>query len=211
MERIWCILIGYLFGLFQTGYLYGRMKGLDIRNQGSGNSGTTNALRVMGKKAGAIVFLGDLLKYWAAVFLTMHLFSGGVLHTAAGELLALYTGIGVVLGHNYPFYLNFKGGKGIAVTAALVAAMDLRITLVCLILFVGAVLITRYVSAGSILVVTSFFLMWCYLGATGRLAISGSPYFTESCAVVFFWAALAVWRHRANIRRLLAGTENKLF
>ena len=71
MVRIWCILIGYVFGLFQTGYLYGKMNGVDIRQKGSGNSGTTNALRVMGKKAGAIVFLGDLLKLWLAMALLL--------------------------------------------------------------------------------------------------------------------------------------------
>lgn len=211
MERVLCILIGYVFGLFQTGYIYGRFKGVDIRSQGSGNSGTTNALRVMGKKAGAIVFLGDLVKLWLAMIVTMFLFNGGKMHTPYGELLALYTGIGVVLGHNYPFYLNFKGGKGIAVTAALILAMDKWIVLICLVLFLGAVILTRYVSLGSILVVIAFFLSWCIMGSTGHLAISGSPYFAESCAVVFFWAALAIWRHRTNIRRMVSGTENKLF
>ena len=211
MVRIWCILIGYVFGLFQTGYLYGKMNGVDIRQKGSGNSGTTNALRVMGKKAGAIVFLGDLLKLWLAMALTIFLFNGGVMHDARGELMALYTGIGTVLGHNFPFYLNFKGGKGIACTAALIIAMDKWILLVCLIIFLGTVIISRYVSLGSILVVIAFFVMWTAMGATGHLAISGSPYFVESCVVVAFWAGLAIWRHRSNIGRLMAGTENKLF
>ena len=70
MERLFCIVIGYIFGLFQTGYLYGRLVGVDLRHEGSGNSGTTNALRVMGKKAGALVFLGDVLKFWLAILLT---------------------------------------------------------------------------------------------------------------------------------------------
>lgn len=211
MERILCIIIGYVFGLFQTGYIYGKYKGVDIRTKGSGNSGTTNALRVMGKKAGAIVFLGDLVKMWAAMAVTLFLFNRGVLHDPKGELLALYTGIGTVLGHNYPFYLGFKGGKGIACTAALILAMDGRITLIDLAVFVITVLVTRYVSLGSILVVILFFLLWCSLGAAGKLAISGSPYFIESCAVVLFWAVLAIWRHRTNIVRLRQGTENKLF
>ena len=211
MQRVLCLIIGYAFGLFQTGYLYGKWKGIDIRTKGSGNSGSTNALRVMGKKAGAIVFLGDLLKVWAAMLVTLALFNGGVLHDARGELLALYTGLGTVLGHNYPFYLNFRGGKGIACTAALIIAMDWRITLILLVIFIGTVVITRFVSLGSIEVVIGFFLLWFVLGVTGHLAISGSPQFPESCVVVFLWAALAIWRHRANIRRLISGTENKLF
>ena len=190
MERLLCIVIGYAFGLFQTGYLYGKLKGVDLRREGSGNSGTTNALRVMGKKAGALVFLGDVLKFWLAILLTTRLFTGGVLHTPMGELLALYTGIGVVLGHNFPFYLGFKGGKGIAVTAAMILVMDWRITLVCLVLFLGAVILTRYVSLGSILVVTAFFLMWVFLGLTGRLAVSGTPVFAESCVLAFVFAAM---------------------
>ena len=211
MERILCIIIGYVFGLFQTGYLYGKYKGVDIRTKGRGNSGTTNALRVMGRKAGAIVFLGDLVKMWAAMAVTLFLFNKGVLHDPKGELLALYTGIGTVLGHNYPFYLGFKGGKGIACTAALIMAMDGRITLIELAVFVITVLLTRYVSLGSILVVILFFLLWCALGTAGKLAISGSPYFLESCAVVLFWAVMAIGRHRTNIVRLHQGTENKLF
>ena len=107
MIRLICVAIGYVFGLFQTSYIYGRMHGIDIRTQGSGNAGTTNALRVLGKKAGAITFLGDALKCVAAVLLVQVLF--GVSHGDIRPLLAIYAGAGVVLGHNFPFYLGFKG------------------------------------------------------------------------------------------------------
>lgn len=118
MIRIVCLLIGYVFGLFQTGYFYGKAHGIDIRQHGSGNSGTTNALRVLGTKAGLIVFAGDCLKCMAAVWLVRLLF-GGSYHSII-YLLCLYTGAGAILGHNYPFYMHFKGGKGIAATAGMV-------------------------------------------------------------------------------------------
>ena len=116
--RIICLLIGYVFGLLQTAYLYGKAHGIDIRQYGSGNAGTTNTLRVLGTKAGLIVFAGDCLKCMAAVWLVRLLF--GSAHEAMIYLLCLYAGAGAILGHNYPFYLKFKGGKGIAATAGMV-------------------------------------------------------------------------------------------
>ena len=150
MERILCLLTGYVFGLFQTGYLYGKMHHIDIRQYGSGNSGTTNALRVMGKKAGLLVFMGDFLKTVFACLLVRLVMKGD----PSVDLYVLYAGLGVVLGHNFPFYLHFKGGKGIASMAGILVSMDWRVTLVCASLFLGAVILTRYVSLGSILVVT---------------------------------------------------------
>ena len=116
-----CLVVGYLFGMIQTAYLYGRMKGIDIREHGSGNAGTTNTLRVLGKKAGLIVFLGDLAKTIIPV-LTV----GFIIRAYLPEyedyvfLLRLYTGFGAILGHNFPFYLGFKGGKGIAATGGMI-------------------------------------------------------------------------------------------
>ena len=117
MERVICLFIGYVFGLFQTAYFYGKTKGIDIRKYGSGNAGTTNALRVLGTKAGLIVFAGDCLKCIIAVCITRALFSTG--HPENIYLLCLYTGAGSIIGHNFPFYMGFKGGKGIAATAGL--------------------------------------------------------------------------------------------
>ena len=111
MARVICLLIGYVFGLFQTAFFYGKVKGIDIREHGSGNSGTTNALRVLGPKAGVVVFLGDCLKCMIAVYLTKFIF--GESHSDMIYLLCLYTAAGAILGHNFPFYMKFKGGKGI--------------------------------------------------------------------------------------------------
>ena len=118
MERFICLLIGYAFGLIQTGYIYGKMKGVDIRKEGSGNAGSTNALRTMGIKAGLVTLLGDCFKCVFAV-VTVYLIYGKT-YADIFPLLAMYAGMGAVLGHNYPFYLNFKGGKGIAATAGLI-------------------------------------------------------------------------------------------
>lgn len=208
--RILCLVIGYVFGLFQTGYIFGKLNGIDIRTQGSGNSGTTNALRVLGKKAGLIVFAGDVLKLGCACYLTTHLFNGGHFYDAVGPMILLYTGFGVVLGHNYPCYLNFRGGKGIACTAAMLLVLDWRLAAIEIVVFLATVILTRYVSLGSIFVVIVFFIAWLGFHQRGLLTI-GEEYFAESAVLIFLWAVLAIWRHRSNISRLLKHSENKLF
>lgn len=205
LQRIFCLALGYAFGLFQTGYIYGKFKHVDLRKYGSGNSGTTNALRVMGWKAGLIVFIGDFVKTVIPCVLVRFL-------TASEDmnyLLILYTALGAILGHNFPFYMGFKGGKGIAATAGLLVSFDWRITLLCLVIFVAAVAITRYVSLGSILVVTAFFICTVYWGLRGDYHV-GESYLYEFFGVAAVIMCMAIWRHRANIVRLLHGTENKL-
>lgn len=208
MERIICLLIGYVCGLVQTGYFYGKLHGTDLRKHGSGNSGATNTLRVMGKKAGATVLAGDLLKcVVACVFVRL---IWGAKAPEMELLYVLYAGLGVVLGHDYPFYLKFKGGKGIASTGGLVIALfDWRIFLVCLLVFLAIIFVTRYVSLGSMLGSVTFFLMWTGITLSGSNYLADAVRF-ESCAVVLVIALLAIIRHRSNIKRLLSGTENKL-
>lgn len=206
MERVICLVMGYVFGLFQTGYIYGKCKGIDIRRFGSGNSGSTNALRVMGVRAGLIVFVGDFLKTMIPCFLVRVLLSGRPEYT---YVWILYTGLGVVLGHNFPCYLNFKGGKGIAATAGIITSLDWRLMLLCLVAFVLVVAVTRYVSLGS-LIVSSILVIWNVvmgqLGAYGLSAASRPEFYILSVVI----AAMAFWRHRANIVRLVQGKENKL-
>lgn len=207
MERLVCLLLGYALGLFQTGYIYGKMHHMDIRKYGSGNSGTTNALRVMGKKAGMIVFAGDFLKTVLAFVLIRLIFKG---QTDSIDLLALYGGAGVVLGHNFPFYLKFKGGKGIASMAGIMFSLDWRITLACIVIFVAAVGITRYVSLGSILVSVTFLAGILCFGSQGSYQVAQANRIEFYCLAGLL-TGMAVWRHRANIKRLLGGTENKLW
>lgn len=206
MERIICLFAGYLFGLLQSGYFYGKAHKIDIRNYGSGNSGTTNALRVMGAKAGAVVFLGDFLKSLLPCLMIRVLFRS---QPETVYLLILYTGFGVILGHNYPFYLNFKGGKGIAATAGLIVATDLRMMLLCLVAFVLIVAVTRYVSLGSLVVATIFFVWLFLFGKIGAYGLD-QRLLPEFYIVTALISGQAFWRHRANIGRLVRGRENKI-
>ena len=206
IERLICVLIGYVFGLFQTSYIIGKIHKTDIREHGSGNAGTTNALRTFGKKAGAMTLLGDCLKCVLAVVAVRLIFrdkSADML-----PLLAIYAAAGCVLGHNFPFYLKFKGGKGIACTSGMILAVCPLAAPVCLILFIGSIAITRYVSLGSILVVTSYLVQVLIFGHMGYLHIDAA-YLPEFYVVSACFTAMALWRHRSNIGRLLHGTENK--
>ena len=144
MVRIICLLIGYAFGLFQTSYIYGRTKGIDIREHGSGNAGTTNALRTLGKKAGAITLAGDCIKCILAVLTVRLIF--GASHPELLKLLTVYAAAGTILGHNFPFCFALE-----------------------------------------------------------------PPYLYEMYVVIALLAVLAFWEHRANIKRLIAGTERKTY
>lgn len=205
MERIICILIGYAFGLIQTGYIYGMINHVDIRKHGSGNAGTTNALRTLGWKAGIITFIGDCLKCVIAVFLVKFLIYAQ--HEQV-QLLAIYTGLGVVLGHNYPFYLKFKGGKGIAATAGLIFAIHPLMFLSIAIVFIAIVWFTQYVSLGSLVIMLMFVAEVVVYGQFGGFDLV-PPTLYEFYGIAVILAALAFYRHRANIKRLLTGTENK--
>lgn len=207
LSRGICLVIGYIFGLFQTGYIYGKAHNIDIRQQGSGNAGTTNALRTLGWKAGLITFIGDLGKAMLAMLAAWLLFHEK--YPDGIKLLEMYAGFGAVLGHNFPFYLKFKGGKGIACTSGFILAFCPLMAPICLILFIGAVAITRYVSQGSILVVVSFFIQLIVFGQMGLLRVA-PDLLPEVYVVGGLFTLLALWRHRANIKRLLSGTENKL-
>lgn len=204
MERVICLLIGYVCGLLQTGYLVGRMNHIDIRNAGSGNAGSTNAVRVMGWKAGAMTFAGDVVKCWAAILIVRWIYKD----SACLPLLAMYAGMGATLGHNFPFYLRFKGGKGIAVLAALVVATGPMMVPIPLAAFLIAVIFTRFVSLGSLLASSMFFLEVVIFGQLGvfHMAIQ---YRVELYVLTGLLMALAWVRHKENIKRLLAGKENR--
>lgn len=208
MERIISVLIGYAFGLIQTGYLYGKTQHVDIRKQGSGNAGTTNALRTLGWKAGAVTFLGDCFKCVFAVVVVYFLF--GKANSEMCPVYAMYAGIGAVLGHNYPFYMNFKGGKGIAATAGIiVSTTNIWIVLICLVVFVGIVAITRYVSVGSLVVVIVYFISVVVYGQMGGFGVTGTHLY-EIYILAAVLVVSAFYKHKENIKRLLSGTENKL-
>ncbi len=207
MERVICIVIGYLFGLFQTGYIYGRLHHVDIRQYGSGNAGTTNALRVLGKKAGIITYIGDCLKAVLAGAFVSLIFKDS--HADMLRLLVFYSGLGVMLGHNYPCYLKFKGGKGIAATSGMVLAFDWRLALCICAVFILVTALTRYVSLASLVMMAVFMLLLIVGGQTGQYGLS-TAYLYEVYAIGAVMTFLAFFKHRANIGRLLHGTESKL-
>lgn len=204
--RIIGLVIGYIFGLFQTGYIYGKAHHIDIRKHGSGNSGMTNSLRVLGWKAGVIVCLGDLFKAVAAMAITWFLFKDR--YPDAVKMLELYAGLGATLGHNFPFYLKFKGGKGIACSIGILFAFDFRMAPICAILFFASVIPTGFMSLGSLGIISGFFVQTIVFGQLGLLHI-GASFLPEVYIVAAILAAMAFWQHRENLKRLANGTENK--
>jgi len=209
MVRLYCILIGYLFGLFQTAYIYGKLNGIDIRTVGSGNAGTTNALRVLGKKAGFIVFFGDVLKTILAIVVVRLLF--GAANPDLVYLLSLYTAAGAILGHNFPFYMGFKGGKGIAATAGLIAAFHPYFIVVELSVFLIIFFTTHYVSLGSLLVYVAFMSQLVISGQMGLFGAMSQNALFELYGVGAFLTVMAFVRHRQNIKKLMTGTERKTY
>ena len=208
MERIACLVIGYVFGLFQTAFIYGKLHGIDIREYGSGNAGTTNTLRVLGTKAGLIVLAGDILKCILAVILCGALF--GKAHPDEIYLLKLYAAAGAILGHNFPFYLNFKGGKGISATAGLILSFHPYFIVVGVILFFGAFLITHYVSLGSLLVYAGLMIQMVVCGQMG-LFHTTQAILNEMYVITALLTILAYYKHRENIVRLIKGEERKTY
>ena len=206
MLRILLLIIGYVIGNIETGYIFGKLNKMDIRNYGSGNAGATNTLRVLGSKAGLIVFFGDFCKSLIPCLVVRFIFRDNV---SLSYVYMLYIGLGVVLGHNFPFYLGFKGGKGVASTAGIIMALDYRIAFVCLAIFILIVAITRYVSLASIVVMIIFIGMSHMLVKTNYGFTDGSSPMEFRLLIVII-GFLSIFMHRANIKRLLNGTENKI-
>lgn len=211
MERLICLAVGYVCGLLQTGYLVGKLNHVDIRKKGSGNAGSTNALRVLGWKAGLMTFAGDVLKCVAAFLITFFMYRG----SDALPMLTMYAGAGVTLGHNFPFYMNFKGGKGIAVMAGMVVVnsfwhlpQSLLMIPVTLAFFLVPVAVTKYISVGSLAAYTVFLIEMVIAGQIGWFEMDAARCY-ELYAVLFILTILAWYRHRENIKRLAAGTENQ--
>ncbi|MBR3644977.1 MAG: glycerol-3-phosphate 1-O-acyltransferase PlsY [Lachnospiraceae bacterium] len=210
LNRLICLVVGYSFGLIQAAYIIGKLNNIDIREYGSGNSGTTNAMRVLGKKMGTVTFLVDGFKAIIAMSIIRCIFND----CDYMFVLILYTGLGVVLGHNFPFYMNFKGGKGIAASAGVIlATFDLKLLILAIITFGSVALISRYVSLGSLCVLTGFFvelIIFSELKMMGRWSGYNYNYKLECYLIVFILAVLAFVRHSANIKRLMNGTERKI-
>jgi glycerol-3-phosphate acyltransferase PlsY len=191
-----------LLGSIPTGYLAGRAKGIDIRKVGSGNIGATNAFRILGKGPGALVLLVDALKGWAAVQLAAPF----ILQSVAGdtgpgvrEAAALLAGFTAVLGHNYTCWLGFKGGKGIATSAGVLAGLVPAALVSVLCVWIIIFILWRYVSLASI-----------SAAAVLPFAVGLTGYSWTLISVTAVMGALAIYKHKANIERLRKGTENRI-
>lgn len=207
MIRIVCLAIGYVFGLFQTSYFLGKAHHMDIREHGSGNAGTTNALRTMGKKAAAITLLCDCLKCVLAVCVIRVLFKES--HGGEMSLLVLYGAAGCILGHNFPVTMGFKGGKGIAASVGMILAFDWKLFLIAAVVFFTFFFLSHYVSLCSL---ASYLVVFVGTVIFGRMGYYGLDLRgrLELYALMGALMLLAIWRHRENIKRLLAGNENKI-
>lgn len=191
---MWYILIaviGYFLGNISSSYLVGKLTAkIDVREHGSGNLGATNVYRVLGFKAGAIVFLADALKGLVATLIGLWI---------KGDVGGLIGGIAAVAGHNWPFLLEFKGGKGIATSFGSIVILFPLISLILLIVEVLVIAFTGYVSLASITVAVLF-----------PILVIAFRYSIQHIIGALLLAILAVYRHRSNISRLLKGQENKI-
>jgi len=207
-HRIICLVLGLVLGHIQTGYLYGKAKGIDIRTKGSGNAGATNTLRVLGTKSALIVLLGDIFKCVLAVYISRLLFGNN--EPQYEYLYCLYAATGVILGHNFPVYLHFKGGKGIAASAGLIFSFHPAYIPFAVILFFAIYFTTHTVSLGSLACYTVFFVQTIIMGEMGVFHCQRGT-LIEMYIITFLLTLMAYYRHRANIGRLLKNEENKVY
>ena len=194
-------LLAYLLGSISTSIIVSKLFGeKDIRKKGSGNAGATNTLRVVGAKAAVLVVVGDAIKGVVSVLLA-RVISSGVFGIENDTLSVYVASVAVIIGHVYPLYFGFKGGKGIMTSIAVIFMLDWRIGLILFGVFVVMLILFNYVSLGS---------------CTGALVYPFAVYFMHNGDIAFFVSAvvvsfIAIFKHRTNIARLLKGTESKLF
>lgn len=191
---LWMCLLAYGIGSIPFGVIIGKLKGVDLRRQGSGNIGAANAFRALGKGPGALVLLGDVLKGVAALWIAKQ-----ILGAQASPPVLAGVGFCAILGHNYSCFLRLRGGKGVATTLGVFLFLSWKATLAAFSFWVVVVALTRYASAASM--AASFLLPVFLIG------------FKKPRVYVIFAAVLflvTLYKHRANIKRLMAGQENKL-
>ena len=190
-EILVCLVLGYLLGSLNFAIIYSKLKGDDIRNHGSGNAGATNVLRTYGKLPAAIVFLLDISKGVIAILLARSVFDGMIYDCSAA--------LGAVLGHNFPVYYKFAGGKGVSTSLAVLLTLHFPTALAAIVTFIIVVLLTKYVSLSSILAAVAAII--------ASFIFFKVDVFSVFCSII---GVLCIIRHHSNIKRLLNRTENKL-
>lgn len=192
MNYIITLLISYFVGTISGSYIIGNLfLNKDIRKYGSGNAGTTNAMRVLGKKAGVLTFLIDFLKGALVTLIIRKIFGDEYVPLAI---------LGAVMGHDFPFYMKFKGGKGVATTLGALALFNFPLTLICYVVWVLGTVLTKMVSVGSILFFVSIIIVYSFMS---NLAMS-------NILIIDIIALIGIIRHKDNIKRIIAGNENKI-
>ena len=201
-------IIAYLIGSVNFSIIISKkMAGFDVREKGSGNAGTTNMLRSVGKKAALITLLCDVLK--GVVSIVIAIILGNILKDVNRELLLQIAGIAVVLGHTFPVFFGFKGGKGIATSLGILLMSNWQIGLICLVFAVVLMALTKMVSLGSCAAAVLFPVLTLFINTNYTVLTegkSGNTYLVYSIIL----AAIVLYNHRSNIKRILNGTENKL-
>lgn len=193
--------LGYLLGSLNTSVIVGKIYGTDITGHGSKSAGLTNTLRVLGKSAAAYVLAGDILKGVIACLIGLRI--GVYVHSGEARdcVSLLAAGAGAIIGHNWPVYFGFKGGKGMLTAAAVMFMVNWPMSLLCLVVFLAMAALTRYVSLATISTAMLF------VGLSFVPIFGNTLYFSIFASVI---AVVIIYKHRENIRRLLSGTENRL-
>ena len=198
-------IIAYAIGSINFSVLISRkMAGFDVREKGSGNAGTTNMLRSVGKKAAAITLLCDVLK--GVVAIGIALIVGSIVKNVDKAVLVQIAGILVVVGHTFPIFFEFKGGKGVATSLGVIMMINWKIGLICLVFALAIMAFSRMVSMGSVGAAILFPVLTLFMNTNFIVEASGMKYFIFSVIL----AAIVIFNHRANIKRIANGTENKL-
>lgn len=192
MNYILTLLISYFVGTISGSYIIGNLfLNKDIRKYGSGNAGTTNAMRVLGKKAGVLTFLIDFLKGALVTLIIRRIF---------GDEFVPLAILGAVIGHDFPFYMKFKGGKGVATTLGALTLFNFPLTLIFYVVWVLGTVLTKMVSVGSILFFVSIIIVYSFMS---NLVMS-------NILIIDIIALIGIIRHKDNIKRIIAGNENKI-
>ncbi len=197
-------IIAYLIGSVNFSVILSKkMAGFDVREKGSGNAGTTNMLRSVGKKAAALTLICDVLKGVVAILIAM--FIGWAFKIENQSLLVQIAGIAVVLGHTFPIFFGFKGGKGVATSLGILIMSNWQIGLICLVFGVLLIALTRMVSLGSCAAAVLFPVLTLFI-TDNYIVSQGSGYFIYSIIL----AVIVLFNHRSNIKRIMAGKENRI-
>ena len=198
-------IIAYAIGSINFSVLISKkMAGFDVREKGSGNAGTTNMLRSIGKKAAAITLLCDILK--GIVTILIALIAGKIVKNVDRAVLVQIAGILVVVGHTFPIFFEFKGGKGVATSLGVIMMINWKIGLICLLFALVIMAFSRMVSMGSVGAAILFPVLTLFINTNFIVEASGMKYFIFSVIL----AVMVIFNHRANIKRIANGTENKL-